>query len=280
MPLRWIALSEASSIAGTGGRPPNVEPSLRGFVEDMLRDSGLETFYRNDKSDPDQERLANLGELVTSAQQFEEEFDLRGRAGQANSRRPILREKLLGFLERIALVSDADSVDPEQGAVTLMTLHAAKGLEYPVVAMIGVEDGLLPHERVERRRSGTGRRASTDVRGHHPGRAPALPLPRQIPHRLRPDRCRPSAADSSRNSPRRPSKKSIPRRTAMPYEDDDLHRRRRGSAIAGGQAGGTVPAGHAGEASAIRTGPGGATFRRWVPTPVRRSTSSPRATKH
>lgn len=122
------------------------QPSLRGFVEDLLRESGLETFYRNDKSDPDQERLANLGELVTSAQQFEEEYEFE--AEQAGEYEQVnLREKLLAFLERIALVSDADSVDDSQGMVTLMTLHAAKGLEYPVVAMIGVEDGLLPHDR-------------------------------------------------------------------------------------------------------------------------------------
>jgi len=132
-----------------GEREPDAaapQPSLRGFVEDVLRESGLETFYRNDKSDPDQERLANLGELVTSAQQFEEGYEFE--AEQAGEYEQVnLREKLLAFLERIALVSDADSVDDSQGMVTLMTLHAAKGLEYPVVAMIGVEDGLLPHDR-------------------------------------------------------------------------------------------------------------------------------------
>ena len=144
-------VAEGDTPALPGMPPPAADsetpqPSLRGFVEDVLRESGLETFYRNDKSDPDQERVANLGELVTSAQQFEEEFDFE--AEQADDGRPTdLRAKLLGFLEQIALVSDADSVDPEQGAVTLMTLHAAKGLEFPAVAMIGVEDGLLPHER-------------------------------------------------------------------------------------------------------------------------------------
>ncbi|MEM1028463.1 MAG: 3'-5' exonuclease, partial [Planctomycetota bacterium] len=126
--------------------PSAPQPSLRGFVEDVLRESGLETFYRNDKSDPDQERLANLGELVTSAQQFEEEYEFE--AEQAGEYEQVnLREKLLAFLERIALVSDADGVDDSQGMITLMTLHAAKGLEYTVVAMIGVEDGLLPHDR-------------------------------------------------------------------------------------------------------------------------------------
>ncbi|GAB4191856.1 MAG: DNA helicase PcrA [Phycisphaeraceae bacterium] len=121
-------------------------PSLRGFVEDVLRQSGLEEACRNDKSDPDHERLANLGELVSSAQQFEQDYELEIEL-DGGEHPPSLSEKLLAFLERISLVSDVDAVDPDQGAVTLMTLHAAKGLEYPVVAMIGVEDGLLPHDR-------------------------------------------------------------------------------------------------------------------------------------
>ncbi len=122
------------------------EPSLRQFVEDVLRESGLETFYRNDKSDPDQERLANLGELVSSVSQFEEEFELNQEIEQTDLA-PTLANKLLGFLERVALVADVDALDTGHGAVTLMTLHAAKGLEYPVVAMLAFEDGLLPHER-------------------------------------------------------------------------------------------------------------------------------------
>lgn len=112
-------------------------PSLRMFVENVLRESGLEDFYRNDKSDPDQERLMNLGELVSSAQQFEDELE----EGMS------IRDKLLAYLEQIALVSDVDAIESNQGAVTLMTLHAAKGLEFPVVAIIGVEEGLLPHSR-------------------------------------------------------------------------------------------------------------------------------------
>lgn len=122
------------------------QPSLRAFVERVMRESGLEDFYRNDKSDPDQDRLANLGEFVTFAQQFEEEyvFDIQT---EGDGHAPRLAEKLLAFLERISLIADVDNVDPDQGAVTLMTLHAAKGLEFHAVAVIGVEDGLLPHER-------------------------------------------------------------------------------------------------------------------------------------
>ena len=132
----------------TGDTSLMPDPTLRGFVEDVIADSGLEAFYRNDTSDPDRERLANLGELVTSAQQFEEEMLLEAELEQDGASQTLsLSDKLLGFLERIALVADADTVQSDQGLVTLMTLHAAKGLEFPAVAVIGVEDGLLPHSR-------------------------------------------------------------------------------------------------------------------------------------
>ncbi len=51
------------------------------------------------------------------------------------------------FLEQVALVSDVDNLDPNAGAVTLMTLHAAKGLEFPLVFMVGLEEGIFPHSR-------------------------------------------------------------------------------------------------------------------------------------
>ncbi len=60
---------------------------------------------------------------------------------------PSALDMLGEFLESVALVSDADMVDPKRGAVTLMTLHAAKGLEFSAVAVVGLEEGLLPHAR-------------------------------------------------------------------------------------------------------------------------------------
>jgi DNA helicase-2/ATP-dependent DNA helicase PcrA len=89
-------------------------------------------------SDPqDEGRVENLSELVGVAREFSEDFPEGGVAE---------------FLERVSLVADADQIpDPDgdgEGVVTLMTLHAAKGLEYPVVFLAGLEDGVFPHERV------------------------------------------------------------------------------------------------------------------------------------
>jgi DNA helicase-2/ATP-dependent DNA helicase PcrA len=71
-------------------------------------------------------RLENLGELVGSARDF-----------------PTVAE----FLEQIALVADTDEIDDDDSKVTLMTLHSAKGLEFPVVFMVGAEEGVFPHIR-------------------------------------------------------------------------------------------------------------------------------------
>ncbi|MBI1336759.1 MAG: AAA family ATPase [Phycisphaera sp.] len=125
-------------------------PSLRMFVERVLRESGLEDYYRNDKGDPDSERLANLGELITSVQQYESDADAQAQLDEQPQ--PGVNNKLLGYLEQVSLVSDVDSLegDPARatdGMVTLMTLHAAKGLEYPAVVIVGFEDGLIPHQR-------------------------------------------------------------------------------------------------------------------------------------
>lgn len=123
------------------------EDSLRSFVEDVLRESGIEERYRNDNSDPDGDRIENLGELVSSVQQFENDQITDFDAQTSEVSGLTLEAKMLAYLEQVALVSDTDSIESDEGCVTLMTLHAAKGLEFPVVAIIGMEDGLLPHER-------------------------------------------------------------------------------------------------------------------------------------
>ncbi len=139
-------------------RHPTPAPSFRAFVDRVLLESGLHDFYKADTGDIDNEKLANLGELVSSAQQFEDDFigvaALRfntdgSTLDQPRSGDEPLRVKLDTYLEQVSLVADVDSVSAANGAVTLMTMHAAKGLEYPVVAIIAMEEGLLPHARAQ-----------------------------------------------------------------------------------------------------------------------------------
>ena len=105
--------------------------SVQQLMEDVVRRSGLEAFYKKEGGE-EQSELANIGELITSAAQFDREHD----AGTLDE-----------YLSMVSLVSDADHMKGHGGAITMMTLHAAKGLEFPVVAMIGLEEGCLPHAR-------------------------------------------------------------------------------------------------------------------------------------
>ena len=119
--------------------PPSTP--LRNLVERILDESGLQRHHARDSGDPDADRLANLGELVSAVHQFDHRLDLAGAEPAP------LAERLNAYLEQVSLISDVDSVDPEQGSVTLMTLHAAKGLEFTLAVILGMEDGLLPHSQ-------------------------------------------------------------------------------------------------------------------------------------
>lgn len=126
-----------------------VATSLSELVERVVKESGLEKLHRGSGDEQGEERAANLAEVVSSAAEFENEYEAESDAAVApgSAQAPPLLMMLRGYLEAASLVADADAIDPERGAVTLMTLHAAKGLEFDAVAMIGLEDGLLPHSR-------------------------------------------------------------------------------------------------------------------------------------
>jgi DNA helicase-2/ATP-dependent DNA helicase PcrA len=121
-----------------GGTGDDLLAEQKGLVqrvmEDVVRRSGLEALLRKDKEADElgEGPVQNVNELISSAA----EFDRDNAEGTLDE-----------YLANVSLVSDADHMKGAGGAVTLMTLHAAKGLEFPVVAMIGLEEGILPHAR-------------------------------------------------------------------------------------------------------------------------------------
>ena len=105
------------------------------IIGHVLADSGYHDFLKESEDEDDQERLANIEELLTAAREFDETH------GNSES------GALEAFLEQAALVNDTDAWEADDDRVTLMTVHAAKGLEFPVVFMIALEEGIFPHER-------------------------------------------------------------------------------------------------------------------------------------
>ena len=99
------------------------EPSI--IIEALFEQTGYKA-YLNDGTPGGEEREENVGSLISDAKQFAD---------------------LPDFLEEVALMSSADE-DGGESSVTLMTLHAAKGLEFPVVFMVGMEEGIFPHARI------------------------------------------------------------------------------------------------------------------------------------
>jgi DNA helicase-2/ATP-dependent DNA helicase PcrA len=109
--------------------------SVTELVEDILDKSGYREMLKAEKSIEAQSRLENLDELLSVTKNFEDGSE---------------DKSLVAFLTDLALVADIDSLDDdgeEKDAITLMTLHSAKGLEFPVVFLIGLEEGVFPHSR-------------------------------------------------------------------------------------------------------------------------------------
>ncbi|GAA3137340.1 DNA helicase PcrA [Streptosporangium carneum] len=116
-------------IAKVEGTPPSE------LAQEVLESTGYRAELAASGDPQDESRLENLDEMISVASEFEE----------ANP-----EGTLVEFLEQVSLVADADQIpadDGGQGVVTLMTLHTAKGLEFPVVFLTGMEDGVFPHTR-------------------------------------------------------------------------------------------------------------------------------------
>ena len=144
------ALDRASEIPGLAARSQSqvvafatLMSDLRTLVESgagpatllqaILEQTGYLSELQSSTDPQDETRVENLAELESVAVEFERDNE---------------EATLAGFLERVSLVADADDIpDDDDGVVTLMTLHTAKGLEFPVVFLTGMEDGVFPHVR-------------------------------------------------------------------------------------------------------------------------------------
>ena len=102
------------------------------LAEKVLEESGYRDALAGEATLEAEGRIENLLELVAQMREYEREAE---------------EPTLHGFLERVALASDVDGYDPEKGAVSLMTVHTAKGLEFPVVFLTGLEERIFPHAR-------------------------------------------------------------------------------------------------------------------------------------
>jgi DNA helicase II / ATP-dependent DNA helicase PcrA len=147
----WDAAADASTVPGLGTA---AQRAFARFMETMttlseraadgvpigdlldaiLHETGYLDALEAERTIEAQGRIENLEELVEVAR----EFDARAEEGA---------DTLDAFLQQISLVADADTRRDDEGLVTLMTLHNAKGLEYPIVFMIGCEEGVFPHSR-------------------------------------------------------------------------------------------------------------------------------------
>ncbi|WP_300432314.1 DNA helicase II [Thalassolituus sp.] len=110
---------------------------LHELVDQMLQTTGLIEFHQKEKGEKGQARVENLEELVNAARQFEPDF-----ADDVDEDMP----PLAVFLDSAALDAGEGQADEYEDAVQLMTLHSAKGLEFPQVVLAGLEEGLFPHK--------------------------------------------------------------------------------------------------------------------------------------
>ena len=140
----YSALSMAADVPGMGKAEAKIRPfvefiesmkakaaivSVSELLEEIIKETGYVSELEAEGTDEAQARIENIDELISKAVAYEESTD---------------EPSLNGFLEEVSLVADIDSLDENSDYVVLMTLHSAKGLEFPNVYLAGMEDGLFP----------------------------------------------------------------------------------------------------------------------------------------
>jgi DNA helicase II / ATP-dependent DNA helicase PcrA len=171
-------VQELQSMVAADERPDVI-------LESVLERSTLLAELEASEDPQDATRVENLAELVAVAREFAEDPQPGPSADPAEVEAGTVAVGLGDFLERVALVADADQIPDapdgdDSGVVTLMTLHTAKGLEFPVVFLTGLEDGVFPHQRALGRPARAGGGAPARLRRHSPVPAKRLYLSRAL----------------------------------------------------------------------------------------------------
>lgn len=155
----WDALCNAAEIPNIGRGLSKIESfvtlimgfqakkeflSIRELTDTIIRDTGyIEALAENETQEEVEARQENIDELINKIVSYEENAEIQAAdtdTGAGETAKPTLS----GFLEEVALIADIDNLDQSGNQVMLMTLHSAKGLEFPIVYMTGLEDGLFP----------------------------------------------------------------------------------------------------------------------------------------
>ncbi|MGC7870580.1 DNA helicase PcrA [Desulfosporosinus sp. SYSU MS00001] len=113
------------------------------LVKEILNKTGYQGILEADNSPEAEARLENLLEFLSVTT----EFDVLAAQAEADGEEEQSLGGVSGFLEQVSLVADIDELDPTEESIALMTMHSAKGLEYPVVFVVGMEEGIFPSSR-------------------------------------------------------------------------------------------------------------------------------------